>query len=197
MGKKIIKENKIIKKITMPKPIYDRYMQDVKNGFAPHHFRISQIKDPYNGQLAIDDENVLHMYRNNEWCYVELPKWINPIGKCVFGDFKTYYIYWINYQHPENYGGSYMLSSHEWHTMYDDKNEPYDDEKIHEAICNIASTTIKIGGEVIFTQTVTEATMQACIKTEQYKYEMISAIVKQFENISCEFIPEEGEEDEN
>lgn len=187
----------INKTIIMPKRIFDRIREAVNDCKAFNIPDITEITDPYVGQLARDG-NTLVLYKHDFWYKVELPKWINPVGRCEFGKFVTYYIYWIRYEHPENYHGSYMLTTvplvnmEEWIDHH-----PGNDDKIHDFICNFASSVVRSGGTVRFVQNETEAAMQACILSEQYKYNIIEAAVMQFRDINCEFIPEGEERNEN
>ena len=183
------------KRITIPKVIYDRYIQDVKNGIAINLLNIRDITDPYLGQLGIDDNNICYMYKNEHWIEVKWPEAINPAGCYKFGDFRCYYLYWINYRHPEYYSGSYMMTTVPFMVL-DERLISGDDDKIHDVICEFATKVVRSGGEIVFTETASEAGMQAVIKSEQYKYAMIESIVKQFENVGVEFVPEEVEKDE-
>ena len=182
------------KAITMPKVIYDNMMKDVKAGYSSYINHIAHITDPYNGQLGYDDINVLRMYKNGVWVQVKLPGAINPAGVCKFGDFKTYYLYWINYQHPEHFGGSYMLTTVPFEVIDSRLVAGTDDDKIHDVICEFATRVARANETIVFTETASEACMQAVIKSEQYKYAMIEAVVKQFENVSVEFVPQDTEE---
>lgn len=181
---------------TIPKFAYDKMRENIKMGFTPVIPNIKSITDPYGGQIGIDDEYKLYAYINEHWEEVKFPEAINIVGYYKFGEFQTYYLYWINYLRPENYNGVYMLTTVPFYEM-DSRLLEMDDDKIHEVICEFASKVVHAGGEVIFTETQSEAGMQAVIKSEQYKYAMIETIIKQFENVSIEFIPHDTDDIEN
>lgn len=192
----------IKKKTTMPKYVFDSLTRRLGTDFSKPLglFPIEKITNPYSGQLAFEsyDNSQLCMYMDGEWWRVDVPMYINPVGCYKFGEFVTYYLYWIRYMDTNRYDLPYMLSTIPIKNVEQAYTGiPLTDDQIHDRILDIIKKIEDAGGVLIFTGTANEAGMQACIKAEQYKYEMISAVVKQFENVSCEFIPEGEERNEN
>lgn len=122
------------------------------------------------------------------------PRNVNYIGKCLFGLFKNYYIYWISHNNQDKYKYNYMVTDAPiWKPTLSSLNYTMSMEDAYNYLLNeLVDHAKKYNVKIIFTETIDELDKQIHYIAEQDKNDAIDSFMKQFDG-GIKFIAKEGD----